>query len=130
MPQIGSIGANLDLKLRQGATFGPIVGQLKNADTTPINITGYTFRAQMRKSADDSLSTGLSFTCNVVDGATGKFSFELSDEQTSTLAVDPVSMDALDSTYVWDLEMESPLGKVTALLYGKVNVFREVTKDT
>lgn len=130
MPQIGSIGTNLDLKLRQGASFGPIVGQLKNADETPINITGYTFRAQMRKSANELLSTGIAFTCSVVDGANGKFSFELSDEQTSTLVVDPVSMDALDSTYVWDLEMESPGGKVTALLYGKVNVFREVTKDT
>lgn len=130
MPTIGSIGTNLDLKLRQGATFGPVVGQLKNADETPINITGYTFRAQMRKSADDALSTGLAFTCSVVDGPNGKFSIELSDEQTSTLDVDPISMDALDSTYVWDLEMESPAGKVTALLYGKANVFREVTKDT
>lgn len=130
MPQIGSIGANLDLKLRQGASFGPIVGQLKNADLTPINLTGYLFRAQMRKSADDPLSTGLAFTCSVIDAVNGKFSFELSDEDTSGLTVDPVSMDALDSTYVWDLEMESPTGKVTALLYGKVNVFREVTKDT
>jgi hypothetical protein len=128
MPQIGSKGANLDIVVRQGATFGPNRCTLTNPDTSPVNITGFTFRGQIRKTASDPLSTGISAVFTIVNGTSGIFDWEFAAADTAGLTADSVSETAPASIYTYDVEMEDSSGRVTPLLYGTVNVFREVTK--
>jgi hypothetical protein len=128
MPQIGSKGANLDILVRQGSTFGPNRCTLTNPDTSPVNLTGCTFRGQIRKTASDPLSSGASATFTIINAAAGIFDWEFTDEATTTLTADNISETAPASVYVYDVEMEDASGRVIPLLYGNVNVFREVTK--
>lgn len=130
MPVIGSKGAELDILIRQGATFGPNRCTLTNPDTSPINLTGCTFRGQIRKTASDALSTGCAATFTIVNAASGIFDWEFTAANTTALTADATSETAPASLYVYDIEMEDASGRVIPLVYGKVNVFREVTKAT
>lgn len=128
MPQIGTKGTELDLLIRQGATFGPIPASLKNPNTTPVDLTGATIRAQVRKTPTSAIGEGCSATFVLTNPSQGEFTWEFPASATQTLAADSESELATASTYVWDMEVELANGRVIPLLYGKVNVFREVTK--
>lgn len=54
MATLGYIGEKLDLLVRQGATLGPFAVTLTNPDNTPVNLTGATLRAHLRKKALDT----------------------------------------------------------------------------
>ena len=120
-------GKELNLTIRQGATFGPIVCTLKDSTGTPINITGYTVVAQVRKTPFARKASGFAATCVIVNGAAGQFSFEFEAEDTAKLVAGESENDA-DSLYSWDLELIQPDTRVIPAVYGTVKVFREVTK--
>ena len=122
-------GKELNLTIRQGATFGPIVCTLKDSTGTPVNITGYTVAAQVRKTPFTRKASGFAATCVVVNGAAGQFSFEFEAEDTAKLIVGESENDT-DSLYYWDLELIQPDTRVIPVIYGTVKVFREVTKST
>ena len=128
MPQIGTKGSELDLLIRQGATFGPIVSTIKNPNGTAMNLTGATLRAQIRKTPTSSLVDGATGDFTITDAVNGLFEWGFSAETTTLLAADSESELAAASSYVWDMELEDSLGRVIPLMFGKVNVFREVTK--
>lgn len=126
MPVLGSKGSNLDLLIKQGSTFGPHVMTLTNSQGTPINITGATVRAMIKKSSTSvSVATG-DFV--LTSPASGQFTFGFSTSATAALTVDPDSEAGTDSQYVWDMEIQYADGRVYPLVYGSVSVFREVTK--
>lgn len=127
MPEIINKGKELDLVLRQGATFGPITCTLKDSTGNPVNITGYTFAAQIRKTPSSRKATGCAAVCSVVNGAAGQFSFEFTAANTASLYAGE-DENSEDSLYFWDMELIQPDSKVMPLVYGKVRVFREVTK--
>lgn len=129
MAQIGTKGAELDLLIRQGATFGPVRSTLKDNLGVAINITGGTFRAQIRKTATSTLVPGATAVFTVVDAPNGVFDWEFPVSSTTLLVADNESELAQASIYVWDMEFQDTAGRVLPLTYGKVNVFREVTKD-
>ena len=52
IPQIGSKGDRLDILIRQGGTFGPEFCTILKIDGSPEDITGCTFIAENRKTAD------------------------------------------------------------------------------
>lgn len=120
-------GKELNLTIRQGATFGPIVCTLKDSTGTPVNITGYTVAAQVRKTPFTRRASGFAATCVIVNGAAGQFSFEFEAEDTAKLIVGESENDT-DSLYYWDLELIQPDTRVIPVIYGTVKVFREVTK--
>lgn len=128
MPVIGSKGAELDLLVRQGATFGPVTIQAKDNMGNPIDLTGATIRAQIRKTAYDTLYPGATCTCTITDAVNGYYELSIPATVTALLDADVADETAEDSTYVWDMEVQLSTGRVIALTYGKVNVFREVTK--
>lgn len=130
MPQIGTKGAELDLLIRQGATFGPVFSTALNPNGTPINLTGATLRAQVRKTPTSPIGEACVATFNILDAVNGQFEWFFTDEATTVLVADSESETAPASVYVWDMELEDASGRVIPLLYGKVNVFREVTKAT
>ncbi len=125
---IGTKGAELDLLIRQGATFGPVTCHLTNPDTSPVNLAGCTIRAQIRKSATSTLTPGATGVCTVTGAATGDFTYTFSATVTGALVADAESELATASQYVWDMELEDASGRVTPLTYGRVYVYREVTK--
>jgi hypothetical protein len=126
MPTIGNKGEVLDLLIRQGATFGPHEVTLTDAQAAPIDITGSTFSAQIRKTYNAS-TIDATFTFAITNAAQGKFTFTLSNTVTAALTAGADEFDPL-SQYVWDLEMTSASGRVTPLFYGAVRVFREVSR--
>lgn len=128
MADIINKGQELNLTIRQGATFGPIVCTLKNQDTTPVDITGYTVRAHVRKTPTSRKATGFVATCVLVNAAAGQFSFEFTKANTAALVCGDTENDP-ESLYYWDLELVQPDTRVIPMVYGTVKVFREVTKD-
>jgi hypothetical protein len=121
-------GKELNLTIRQGATFGPIVCTLKDSAGSPVDITGFTVRAQIRKTPFTRKATGCAATCLIVNGPAGQFSFEFLAEDTALLQVGDTESSP-ESQYQWDLEIEQPDTRVIPVVYGTVSVFREVTKN-
>lgn len=126
MNALGFIGRKLDLTIRQGATFGPYRCTITNPDDTPVDLAGSDFRGQIRKRALDT-AVAATIAVSITDAANGKFEWGLSDEATAAIAAGE-TFKATASNYVWDLEMQDSLGNVLPLLYGDVQVFREVTR--
>jgi hypothetical protein len=62
--------------------------------TTPINITGRTYRAQVRRDTEDA-SPEVTFACTVTNGANGVLTCVLTAAQTATLE---------PGNHFWDLE--------------------------
>lgn len=126
MATIGSIGKQQDLLIRQGATFGPVEVFLANPDGSAVDMTGSTIRAQMRRKAlDDTVAA--EFEATIVNSETVSFVYGMSAANTASIPAGESRGDR-KSQYVWDLEWEDALGRVTPLFYGAVTVFREVTR--
>lgn len=108
-----------DIIIEQGATFTRTVTWKDEAET-PINLTGYSARLQMRESVD-ATSTFLSLTSGsgiTLGGTAGTILIEISATDTA----------ALTQSGVYDLELVSGAGVVTRLLQGSVTLSKEVTR--
>ncbi len=106
----------LDLTINQGATFKRDV-TIADADNTPVNISGNTFRGQIRRraSSEDILAT---FTCTITDPLLGKLSIDLTDAQTSAIPA---------GHWVYDIEWVNG-SDVARLLEGGAITTAEVTR--
>lgn len=109
--------ADQDLTITRGDTETVVVTCTSDENGTPINITGRTYRAQIRSSSESS-TVKASFTCTVTDGPNGKVTCVLS--ATSSAALSP-------GNYYWDLE-ENASGTVTTFISGSVTVVGDVTR--
>lgn len=126
MAAVGSIGAKLDLVIRQGADFRLRL-TFRNADTTPLDLTNITPRAQLRDSYVSTTST--SFTFEIAPTPTdGWMDLILSNTATAALTCGPDEA-SNKSLKVWDLEFVDSAGVVTGMVYGDARVFREITKN-
>ena len=131
-PRIGSFGTKLALDIRQGATFGPHYLELKQEDGTDVNLTGSTFRAQIRRKALDANPVVATITCTIdvavgAPGAPARVKFTMTDETTAAIPAGEQPTESA-SQYVWDMEWEDSLGNVLPVAYGPVTVLREVTR--
>lgn len=110
-----------DMTADQGATFRQVI-TWKDAAGTPVNLTSYSARMQVRQRVESTTEVlDLSSSGNnpeiVLGGALG----------TITITVPDDDMD-FDGAYVYDLEVESAGGVVTRLLMGKFYCRPEVTR--
>lgn len=124
--EVGDVGARLDLKIRQGAEF--LIELTLSAGGVAIDLTGFSLRAQMRKTGA-AAAVAATFDCVVTVAAEGKATVGLTSAVTALITAGE-SLNEAASRYVWDLELVeagSP-EKVTPLLYGEVRVQREVTR--
>lgn len=124
--KIEQLGTKLDIDVRRGVTFGPVVHELLYGDASPVDLTGYAFRGQIRRN-EMSANVIASFTFSAPEADLGRYEFSLPDEVTSALQAG-LSMGAPQSQYRYDTEMESPSGEVTPLLYGRLRVQADVTR--
>ena len=93
---------------------------MADANGNEIDLTGYTLRAQMRKSYGATSYTA--FTTAAPTPATGELVIALTDTQTSALKA---------GRYVYDVEIVAPAGEgstVTRVLEGIITVTPEVTR--
>lgn len=114
--------ATHNIAIEQGATMRLLFRyETRDGQTvTPVNLTGYSARMQIRKSikADPpvlSLTDGAGITL----GADGSITVEATPAQTAAIDI-PAG--------VYDLELQSADGRVTRLVQGTVKVSFEVTR--
>jgi len=110
-----------DIYIEQGATFRQVF-TWENSVGTPINLTGYTARMQIRSTIDAAVISATLTDANgglTLGGAAGTISLYLSDTATTALTI---------TSGVYDLELVAPGGDVTRLVQGGVSVSREVTR--
>lgn len=110
-----------NITIEQGATFRLSL-VWKDGAGSPVNLTGYTARMQVRRSYPDT-STQLNLTTEnggiTLGGAAG--TIEVVGDATKT-------DDIAAAKGVYDLELVSASGVVTRLVEGKVTIKPEVTR--
>jgi len=109
--------ANYPLTLRIGDTE-TISVTLQDSSGTAVNITGRSYAAQVRATADAS-SALATFSCSVTNGAAGQLACTLTAAQTAALST---------GVAVWDLQ-ETNGATVTTLLAGPVRIDQDVTRS-
>jgi hypothetical protein len=116
----------LNLKIEQGATFRRRLQWKTGEPATPVDLTGYVARMQVRgEQAASNVLLELTTTKGgivITDALQGRFELYLKAVDTTALTFD---------TGVYDLEMvapDAPDNTVTRLLAGSVSVSPEVTR--
>jgi hypothetical protein len=122
---VGNVGEELNLRIRQGADF-ILLFQFKDANGNPTDLTGATFKSQIRKTATTTAVTK-EFLFTVTDAVNGEVKMSLTAAETRSIKAvdDPKSG---ENVYVWDMEMVDSSGITIPLYYGNVSIFREVTR--
>lgn len=108
------------LTIDQGTTYSLSI-TVSGANANPLDLTGYTLRAQMRKSYGATSYTAFTVTA-AADPTTGELTISLTAVQTSALKA---------GRYVYDIEIVSPVvdgSEVTRVLEGIITVTPEVTR--
>lgn len=110
-----------DIYIEQGATYNqPLVWNDSNG--SPVNLTGYTARMQIRKtisSVDPIITLTTENGRITLGGSNGTITLLISAADTALLSV---------CSGVYDLEVISQTGIVTRLLQGGVSIDKEVTR--
>ena len=123
MASIGSFGKKLDLNIRQGACFAFTV-EVANPDLTPVDLTGASAAAKIRKAVADVAAT-VDFSVAIT--LPNIINLSLTAAQTAAIPAGAAPTDAA-SQYVWDMEITWPDGCIDSPLYGAVKVKSEVTR--
>jgi hypothetical protein len=112
----------VELVIPQGATFIYEITYKDPSNNTPINLTGYTARMQMREKIDDTATIFSATTENgalFVSGSTGMVVLTIPAAITAAFQFKKV---------VFDIEIQSAAGVVTRLVKGTMLLDREVTR--
>lgn len=111
-----AVPADQDLTITRGDTE-TLVLTITSDGSTPIDVTGRTYTAQIR-STPDSSTVKASFSCAVTSGASGQVTCTLSAASSALLSA---------GNYFWDLQ-ENAGGIISTLLSGTVTVLADVTR--
>lgn len=119
-------GINLNATFKQGSTFKKInlvwkTGE-EGEEQLPVDLTGHTARMQIRWAAAACGEPLLSLTDEdgiELGGEEGSIKVTITAEQSAALPAGKL---------VYDLEVVSPSGEVTAIAWGTLNVLGNVTK--
>lgn len=106
-----------NLVIDQGADFSVTIN-ITDVNDDPLNLTGYTGRAHLRKSYGSNTYTAFTITFNP-ERTTGEITLGMLSEDTTDLRA---------GRYVYDVEIVSGSGIVTRVLEGIVTVTPEVTR--
>ena len=116
-----SIAGTYNMTCNQGATFKRTI-TWTNPNKTPINLTGYTARMQVRTSAAAN-TVVLELTTD-----NGRITLGGTSGTVDLLVAANVTANLTPALYVYDLEVVSGGGEVTRLVEGNFNVKAEVTR--
>lgn len=104
-----------NLVVDQGATYTTTI-DVTDVDDQPINLTGYTGSAQLRKHYTSSNSTSFAVSIGTLDGTV---TLSLTSTQTGALAA---------GRYVYDVELTNSSNVVSRIVEGIVTVTPQVTR--
>lgn len=104
-----------NLSIDQGADFKSYF-TLQDTEGDPLNLTGYTFQSEFRKTYSSSNVT--SFVCTVEQSTNGVFSLALAAN---------VSANVTAGRFVYDVKMTDSLGTVSRVMEGILTLNPEVT---
>lgn len=124
-PTLGSLGKQVNILLRRGCTWGPFVATMTNADGTPVNLTGSTFEARIKRKANDATEVAVIDMQLLTDGTDGKYTLSMSPTTTAALTTDP-DITKPGARYVWDAEEITVSGERIPRYYGIVTVQENV----
>jgi hypothetical protein len=122
--QVSNIGCQYNLIMRRGADFIVPSITFQNADLSPVDLTGCTFAAEMRRTGL-SADVALQFTVTPVDLPHGIIRMSVAAAATASVTCGETQFD-LSSQYVWDMRMTDANGIISTPLWGTVNVLRQV----
>lgn len=105
-----------ELTLDQGATFETTL-DLVDDDGTSINVAGYLFSGQIRKSYYSSNATA-NLTITVSDQANGNLIISVNSATTANIAA---------GRYLYDVKMTDTANTVTRIVEGIITVTPQVT---
>lgn len=105
-----------NLSIDQGTTYTVTIG-VTDATGSARNLTGYTGRAQLRRSY--YTNSNVSFTVAINNPGEGEIELSLTATQTSNLKA---------GRYVYDVELVSNTSTVERVVEGIVTIYPEVTK--
>lgn len=106
-----------NITIDQGTDF--VLDLAVKEDSAAFNLTGYSARAQLRRTKNDETATA-TFTCTVVSASAGTIKMELSNSTTSSIS---------EGTYYYDLEIYTAAdATVERIIQGSAQVTREVTR--
>jgi hypothetical protein len=109
--------ATYNFNLDQGSDFA--LDMVMKEDGVVKDLTGYSARAQMRRTRDAAEVTA-TFTCSIPTPAAGTIKMEMSNSTSGAIAA---------GAYFYDLEIyTSSDAYVLRLLQGQVTVTREITR--
>lgn len=111
-----AVPAKQNFSITRGDTETVVVNITSNG-SSPINIAGRTYRAQLRSTKDSGVISA-SFVCTITDAPDGEVTCVLSAASTAALSA---------GTYYWDFE-ENNDGVITTIIAGTVTVLADVTR--
>ena len=102
-----------DVRITQGDTFAEQL-LFEDGESEAIDLFGYSFRSQLRRSADN--------------GLVAEFSMQTLDESTVERSLSSGVTSGLSGIYVHDLDWTDPSGNVRTLFSGEFEIEPEVTR--
>jgi hypothetical protein len=113
----------LDITIDQGANFQRVL-TIKDELNVEIDLTGYTFKSQIRETYDsNTVIAEFTFTLQDQITDTGKVNWDLANNAVTSLVLDRATK------YKYDVEMTSAGGIKTRILEGTATISPEVTKS-
>jgi hypothetical protein len=121
--------ATYDIDVKQGSTYELLI-TIKDPNDTEIDLTGHTFRGQIRTSTSDStIQAAFSFVLADQVTNTGEVTATLSASATAAISLPENDKPTRKITkMIYDIESEDAGGIVTRWLEGDANISPEVTK--
>ena len=101
-----------DVRMTQGDSFVEEL-LMEDGEGDAIDLSGYTFRSQLRRTADN--------------GLVAEFAISVSGS-TVTRSLSPAVTAGLSGTYVHDFQWADPQGRIKTLLSGSFEIEAEVTR--
>ena len=112
------MSAFVELYMDQGTTFNNVINLTDDVTNSNINISGYSVRSQIRRSAYSANITA-NITCTVSDSSNGEITMSMTPANTANIKA---------GRYLFDLETTTSGGTVSRVLEGILTVTSRITR--
>lgn len=117
MATISVLPAKLNYRITRGDDFADVVTIKEGDPSLPVDVSGRTFTAQLRLTANTADPAVADFVIDMTNAASGEVGYSLADTVTDDLA----------GNYVWDFQQDTA-GVIRTLMGGSFTVNPDVTR--
>lgn len=126
---------NLGISLDQGADFSVVIGIC--GVNGPIDITGYTFKSEMRATTNSASPVVAEFQFEILNQFTNKGQVQWSlpnasssESEIITSVATPLISKRQTTPFLFDVKMKDTAGTITRIIQGIIFVSPEATQET